>query len=334
MSIETKAVKFYLVTGGAGFIGSNIALALSQAGHRVVICDDLGQDQRWMNLREATLHDIVSIAGLPDWLQRNVDVLDGIVHMGAISSTLETDIDNIVQLNIRSTLDLWSLCARHDIPLVYASSAATYGDGAQGFVDDGSSEALSRLRPLNAYGWSKHFVDRRIAYDVEAGAPSPRVWAGLKFFNVYGPREGHKGAMRSVVHQFWPRARAGETVSLFKSENEKFPDGGQMRDFVYVEDCVRVALNILLKQEFSGIYNVGSGQARSFQDLTEATFLAVGKSPKIDYKEMPTSMRGRYQYFTQADTGRLVDAGVAPNFHSLEDGVADYVNWLERTPDA
>jgi len=322
-----------LVTGAGGFIGSNIALALAQEGRRVVVCDDLGQDGRWRNLREALLHDIVPIAGLPGWLERNRGALAGIVHMGAISATTETDVDLIVARNIRASLDLWELAAAERVPFVYASSAATYGDGGAGFDDENTPEALARLAPLNAYGWSKHMVDRRILADVQEGRPVPPVWAGLKFFNVYGPRESHKGSMRSVVHQIWPKAARGEVVSLFRSDHPDYADGGQLRDFIHVDDCVRFALAALRTPGTAGIYNVGTGRARSFADLARATFAAVGREPQIAYVDMPEALRGRYQYFTEARTERGVAAGLAPNWRSLEDGVADYVAWLQANPD-
>lgn len=322
-----------LVTGAAGFIGSNIALHLAAEGTPVVLCDDFGQDQRWRNVRDGTFHDIVTIGALPEWLAHRAEGLAGIVHMGAISATTETDVDRIVALNVRATLDLWEHCARHGIAFVYASSAATYGDGGAGFDDDNSAAALARLTPLNAYGWSKHFVDRRLRADVDAGRPTPPIWAGLKFFNVYGPRESHKGSMRSVVHQIWPKAARGEAVSLFKSDNPDYPDGGQLRDFVHVDDCVRFACAALRRPGTAGIFNVGTGKARSFADLARATFAAVGQPADIRYVDMPEALRGRYQYFTEARMARGVAAGLAPNFRSLEDGIADYVAWLRDNPD-
>ena len=322
-----------LVTGAAGFIGSNIALALAREGRDVVLCDDFGRDGRWMNVRDGTFHDIVTISGLFPWLARHEGRVGGIIHMGAISATTETDVDRIVALNVRCTLDLWAFCARTGVPFVYASSAATYGDGSAGFDDEQTQEALARLKPLNAYGWSKHFVDRRVLKDRDAGRPTPPSWAGLKFFNVYGPRETHKGSMRSVIHQIWPKAARGETINLFRSDNPDYDDGGQLRDFIHVDDCVRFALNALPTPGLGGIYNVGTGQARTFRDLALATFAAVGREPQIAYIDMPKALRGRYQYFTEAQTARGVAAGLAPNYRSLEDGIADYVGWLRDNPE-
>lgn len=325
--------KRILVTGAGGFIGSNIALDLARQGHDVILGDDFGNDQRWMNVRNGCFHDVIAIPDITAWVRKNADTLDGIVHMGAISATTETDVDKIVALNIRATLDLWELSAAHGIRFVYASSAATYGNGKAGFDDEQTQEGLGRLTPLNAYGWSKHFVDRRILRDRDEGRTTPPVWAGLKFFNVYGPRESHKGSMRSVIHQIRPKAENGETISLFKSDHPDYADGGQLRDFVHVDDCVRFACNALMSEGIGGIYNVGTGQARSFADLAKATFAAVGKEPRIAYIDMPEALRGKYQYFTEARMERGKKAGIAPNFRSLEEGVADYVNWLRANPD-
>ena len=291
----------------------------------VVASDWFGQGGKWLNLRDVALHDVIRPEATLAWLEAQGGRVSAIVHMGAISTTTETDVDLIVERNIRSTLDLWNWATRHQARFIYASSGATYGDGAQGFVDDDDPDALARLKPLNPYGWSKHLVDRRIVDDVRRGLPTPRGWAGLKFFNVYGPGEAHKEGMRSVAHQIYPAASRGETVSLFKSENPDFADGGQLRDFIYVADCCAVIRNMLAAETLSGVYNVGTGQARSFADLARAVFTAVGRPPAISYREMPDSLRGRYQYFTQADTTKLHAAGLAPNFHSLEDGVAAYV---------
>ena len=314
-----------VVTGAAGFIGSNIAAMLAAEGAQVVACDWFGDGAKWTNLRDAALHDIVRPEALTEWLKALPVPPDAIIHMGAVSATTETDVDLIVERNIRATLDLWTYAARQGVRFIYASSAATYGDGAQGFVDDDSPEALARLRPLNAYGWSKHMVDRRIAADVRRGAPVPRGWAGLKFFNVYGPGEAHKGAMRSVAHQIYPAASRGEPVTLFKSGHPDYADGGQLRDFIYVADCCAVVRKMLQADQLGGLYNVGTGEARSFADLAQALFSAVGRPTAIRYREMPDTLKGRYQYVTQADTTKLRAAGLAPNFHSLEDGVAAYV---------
>jgi len=322
-----------LVTGAAGFIGSNIANSLGRVGASVIACDWFGSDNRWRNLESARLEDIVLPEELAAWLSKPGNRIDAIVHMGAISATTEQDVDRIVKNNVRLSLDLWDYCRHNDTAFVYASSAATYGDGSLGFSGEDGEESLARLRPLNPYGWSKHLIDRRIAADLARGNPVPRRWAGLKFFNVYGPRERHKRDMRSVVHQIWPLAASGQPVRLFKSDNPEYSDGGQLRDFIHVDDCVEVVRRILETERIGGIFDVGTGQARSFRDLAFAVFNAIGASPRIEYVDMPERLRGRYQYFTQANTTRLVAHGLAPNFQSLEEGVASYVDWLSRHPD-
>jgi ADP-L-glycero-D-manno-heptose 6-epimerase len=313
-----------LVTGAAGFIGSNIAVDLAR-DHDVVVCDTFGETEQWRYLARTRLHDIIRPEVVLDWVERHAGRIAAVVHMGAISATTERDVDRIVAANIRLTLDLWELCARHGIPFVYASSAATYGDGSRGFVDDDSPEGLARLEPLNAYGWSKHTTDRRIVDDVVNGRPAPPRWAGLKFFNVYGPNEGHKGSMRSVVHQIYPVAMRGEPVRLFKSDHPDYADGGQLRDFVYVKDCAAVVRAMLDAPELGGVFNVGTGRARSFADLAAAVFAAIGREPRIEYVDMPEALRGRYQYFTEADTTKITGAGLAPSWHDIEAGVGDYV---------
>src|SRR5215469_3893225 len=266
-----------VVTGGAGFIGSNIALDLANAGERVVVCDLFGSGEKWRKIARAGLYDIVRPKELPEWLARHRDKANAIVHMAAISSTTEKDVDKFVEANIRLTLDLWNWCATHAVRLIYASSAATYGNGKAGFSDEQSRAALAALRPLNAYGWSKHIVDRRVVDDVTRGHATPRQWAGLKFFNVYGPNETHKGVMQSLVSKIFPAVKAGEAVTLFKSHDPHYPDGGQLRDFVYVKDCVAVVSWLLRHPEKSGLFNVGTGTARSFLDLVRAVCAAVGR---------------------------------------------------------
>ncbi|MGH8141009.1 MAG: ADP-glyceromanno-heptose 6-epimerase [Steroidobacteraceae bacterium] len=315
----------YLITGGAGFIGSNLAAALAQLGHAVVVCDWLGRDERWRNLAAHELADLIVPEALPAWLARSGAQLRAVVHLGAVSSTTETDVDLIVRHNVRATLDLLQWCTERQVRFIYASSAATYGDGSAGFDDDGSCEALARLRPLNAYGWSKHLVDRRIARLARTGQPLPPQWAGLKFFNVYGPNEYHKGAMRSVVAQNFARVRASEPVKLFRSYRHDYADGGQLRDFIYVADCVEVILWLLEQPAVCGLFNVGTGRARSWLDLAAALFAASALPQAVEFIDMPPQLQGRYQYFTEARMQRLRAAGYTRAFTSLEDGVTDYV---------
>ena len=323
------ADKLYVVTGGAGFIGSNIAAALAARGERVVVVDRLGEGDKWKNLAPIVLHDIVGPDALAAWLDAHGDDVAGIVHMGAISATTERDGDRLVGENVRLSLDLWEWCALRQVPFVYASSAATYGDGLEGFDDDGSPQGLARLKPLNGYGWSKHMIDRRIALDVAEGRPVPPAWAGLKFFNVYGPGEAYKGDMRSVALKLYETLSAGGRATLFRSHNPDYADGGQLRDFVYVADCAAVVLWILDQKRFSGLYNLGTGQARSWLDLAKAVFRAMGQAPEVTYVDMPEAIRDRYQYFTEARMQRLRAAGYSAPFASVEDGVAAYVAWLK-----
>jgi ADP-L-glycero-D-manno-heptose 6-epimerase len=315
-----------VVTGGAGFIGSNLVAALEdrQAGP-LVVCDRLRKADKWRNVAKRELADLVAPEHLFDFLDARAGRIDAIFHMGAISSTVETDADLIVETNFRLSLRLWEWCAANGVRFVYASSAATYGDGAAGFVDDWSPAAQARLHPLNAYGWSKLLFDRRVARLVAEKAPAPPQWAGLKFFNVYGPNEYHKGGQQSVVPQVFARVAAGEPARLFKSHRPDYADGGQSRDFIWVGDCVEVMLWLLDSPAVSGIFNCGTGRARSFADLATAVFRAAGKEPRIEYVPTPEPLRAKYQYFTQADVARLRAAGYARPFTGLEDGVAAYV---------
>jgi ADP-L-glycero-D-manno-heptose 6-epimerase len=244
--------------------------------------------------------------------------------MAAISSTTEPDADKIVHANFGLSRDLFRWCADRQRRLIYASSAATYGDGGEGFADDDSYDGLSKLKPLNAYGWSKALFDlfaaRQAARDY-----APPQWVGLKFFNVYGPNEEHKHSMKSVASQIWPQVREGHAVQLFKSYRKDVPDGGQKRDFVYVRDVAAVIEWLTRNPQVNGIYNLGSGEARSFEDLARAVFQAAGKNAQIEYTPMPPAIRDKYQYFTEARMDRLREAGYAADFTPLEAGIGDYV---------
>jgi ADP-L-glycero-D-manno-heptose 6-epimerase len=321
-----------LVTGGAGFIGSNVVAALNDAGRSdVAVCDVLGQDGKWRNLAKRQLADIVPPAELMDWLKGRR--LDAIVHLGAISETTATDADLVIETNFRLSLRLLDWSTANATPFIYASSAATYGDGAQGFRDDASLDALKTLRPMNLYGWSKHLFDLAVAERVAKGEKLPPQWAGLKFFNVFGPNEYHKGAMMSVLARRFDDVKAGRTVQLFKSHREDIADGDQRRDFIYVDDTVRVMMWLLATPSVSGLFNVGTGAARSFEDLMIAAYTAVRVKPNIEYVDMPEAIRGSYQYLTQSDGDRLQRAGYNGGFTLLEDAVETYVNGFLNQPD-
>jgi ADP-L-glycero-D-manno-heptose 6-epimerase len=319
-----------LVTGGAGFIGSNIVAALNDAGRAdVAVCDVLGHEGKWRNLAKRQLADIVPPAELPGWL--NGRRLDAVVHLGAISETIATDGDLVIETNFRLSMRLLDWCTANATPFIYASSASTYGDGAQGFRDDQSISALKALRPMNLYGWSKHLFDMAVAERASRGVKLPPQWAGLKFFNVFGPNEYHKGAMMSVLARRFDDVRAGRAVELFKSHREGIADGDQRRDFIYVDDVVRVMMWLLSTPSVSGIFNVGTGKARSFRDLMLSAYAALGAAPNIRYVDMPQSIRDSYQYFTQGDVDRLQRAGYDGGFTSLEEAVGLYVKgYLDR----
>jgi ADP-L-glycero-D-manno-heptose 6-epimerase len=331
---ETYNHAMILVTGGAGFIGSNLIASLNERGlHEIAVVDQLGREDKWRNLAKRELAAMVEPAGLEAFLARYAGRIETIFHLGAISSTTEADADRIVQTNFSLSQALWDWCVQHDARFVYASSAATYGDGAAGFDDDGGSAALARLRPLNAYGWSKHLFDRRVARLIESGAKCPRQWAGLKFFNVYGPNEYHKGGMCSVVASAFPEARASRPVRLFKSYRANYQDGGQKRDFVWVGDCVEAMLWLYDHAAVKGLFNIGSGKAGSFYELALALFRALGKEPRIEFIDMPEAVRTRYQYFTEARLDRLRQAGFRQATTTLDDGVAKYVQRFLLTED-
>ena len=324
-----------LVTGGAGFIGSNIVAQLCESGrYEVAVCDRFRNAERakWRNLAKHPVGDLVAPEVMFDWLKAHRDQLGAVVHMGAVSSTTESDVDLIVQNNFVLSRDLWRFATQAGVRLIYASSAATYGDGSFGFSGDGDVASLAKLRPLNAYGWSKALFDLYAVRQAQAKAAPPQ-WAGLKFFNVYGPNEYHKGPMKSVVAQAWPDIASGVGVSLFRSYRRDYPDGGQLRDFVYVRDAAEVVAWLLENDAVSGLFNLGSGEARSFADLAQAAFAAAGTPPKIDYVDMPQAIRDRYQYFTRADMSHLRNAGYARPFTRLEDGVYDYVTRYLSQPD-
>ena len=327
--------RMIVVTGGAGFIGSNIVARLCESdAWDVVVCDRLETADlaKWKNIAKHPIADLWAPEELFEQLERHAERIEAVVHMGAISSTTEPDADLILRTNFSLSRDIWDWCALRDVRMIYASSAATYGDGETGFEDRDDPENLNALRPLNAYGYSKYLFDQYAVRQADRGQ-APRQWAGLKFFNVYGPNEGHKGGMKSVVAQIWPKVQAGETVSLFRSLNPNYPDGGQLRDFVYVDDVVNIIEWLLQTPGVSGVFNAGSGQARSFADLARATFAAAGKEASIGYIDMPEAIRDRYQYFTEASMDRIHAVGFGGQSTPLEEGVRRYVQDFLSQPD-
>jgi ADP-L-glycero-D-manno-heptose 6-epimerase len=323
-----------VVTGGAGFIGSNLVAALeARGGEEIVVCDALGSEDKWRNIAKREITELIAPDQLLSWLSSNIASVHMIFHLGAVSSTVERDVDLIVQSNFRLSQALWDICVRRDVRLIYASSAAVYGDGGAGFDDQCTLAAMAELRPLNPYGWSKLLFDRKVARYADRMTRLPGQWAGLRFFNVYGPNEYHKGSQRSVVPQFWQQIKGTGQARLFKSEHPDYRDGAQARDFVHVDDCVSIMLWLYDNYGISGLFNVGTGQARSFADMANAIFAVQGVEPRIEYFAMPENARDQYQYFTQARIDRLREAGYDQPFTSLEDGVRAYVQDYLETSD-
>jgi ADP-L-glycero-D-manno-heptose 6-epimerase len=314
-----------LVTGGAGFIGSNAVASLNESGRTDVVVNDLlgKDDAKWRNLAKRQIADLVPPSDLMKWLEGRK--LDAVIHMGAISDTTATDGDLVMETNFRLSLRLLDWCTDTATPFIYASSAATYGDAAQGFVDDWTLPALRQLKPMNLYGWSKHLFDLALVDRYVKKQKLPPRWAGLKFFNVYGPNEYHKGGMQSVLAKVFDSAKAGQPVRLFKSHKEGVADGDQRRDFIYIDDVIAVIRWVLDGSAPNGIYNVGTGKAESFRDMITSMFKALGRAPNIDYVDMPENIRGQYQYFTQASVENLRRAGYNAGFTPLESAVSQYV---------
>jgi ADP-L-glycero-D-manno-heptose 6-epimerase len=320
-----------LVTGGAGFIGSNVVASLNEAGRAdVAVNDTLGSDDKWRNLQKRRLADFVPPADLFAWLDGRK--LDAVIHMGAISDTTARDGDAVIESNFRLSLRLLDWCGETRTPLIYASSAATYGDGEQGFADDNAPAALARLKPMNLYGWSKHLFDLAVIDRAATGGKLPPQWAGLKFFNVFGPNEYHKGEMMSLVAKRFDDAKAGRSVTLFKSHRPGIADGEQRRDFIHVDDAVGVVRWLLDTPKVCGLFNVGTGRAETFRDLVTAMFTALGRAPDIRYVDMPDAIRAKYQYFTRSSVENLRRAGYNAGFTPLAEAVKRYVlSYLDTT---
>ncbi|MBS0559669.1 MAG: ADP-glyceromanno-heptose 6-epimerase [Proteobacteria bacterium] len=313
-----------MVTGGAGFIGSNLQAALASRGQETVVVDWLGSDGKWRNLAAHPPSQVVAPEQLDGFLAMEPP-LEAIVHLGAVSATTATDADETWRTNVALSQRIWDWCARRGVRLLYASSAATYGDGARGFDDDGSIAHLSALRPLNLYGWTKNAFDLWAARLLEAGGARPPQWAGLKFFNVYGPNEYHKGGMISVVKVKHDEVAAGGPARLFKADQPGMADGAQRRDFIWVGDVVDVMLWLLDTPAVSGLFNVGTGQARTYLDLAHAVCDAAGAPRRVEFIDLPEKLRGQYQSFTEARTERLRAAGYPGQFTPLEEGIRRYV---------
>lgn len=316
-----------IVTGGAGFIGSAFVWRLNREGIKdIIIVDQLGTDDKWKNLVGLTFTDYIHKdefieMAIADEVPFEVS---SVVHMGACSSTTERDADYLWENNYLYSREVADWALRHNARFIYASSAATYGDGSSGFSDD--HEIISRLKPSNMYGYSKQVFDLWVLKN-----KLEKKMAGIKFFNVYGPNEYHKGDMVSVIYKAFHQIQETGKVCLFKSYKKEYPNGGQMRDFIYVKDCVNVMWWLLENPSVNGIYNLGTGRARTWNDLIAAVFSSMGRKTNIQYIEMPESLRNQYQYFTQAQMDKLKKAGCHVNFSSLEDSVRDYVtNYLQN----
>ena len=313
-----------LVTGGAGFIGSNLHAALVRRGLEAAVIDQLGSGGKWRNLAKHPPARLLPPSEIDGFLDSRPPI-EMVFHLGAISDTTAADGDAAWATNVELSRHIWHWCANHGVRLVYASSAATYGDGSAGFDDDASLLALHRLRPLNLYGWTKHAFDLRVANAIATRQPRPPQWVGLKFFNVYGPNEYHKGGMISVVKVKHDEVAGGGAARLFRSTEPGLADGAQRRDFIWIGDVVDVLLWLHDSPDVCGLFNVGTGRARTYLDLAHAVCDAAGVPRRIDYIDMPDKLRGQYQSFPEASITRLRAAGFAGQFTPLEEGVRQYV---------
>lgn len=313
-----------VVTGAAGFISSCLVSHLNELGHRdIVVVDDFSKTEKAENLAGKSMVAKVQRDQFFQWANDFKKEIDFVFHLGARTDTTEFDKSIFDELNVAYSKDMWNFCAENEIPLVYASSAATYGLGEHGYKDD--HKVITQLKPLNPYGDSKNDFDIWALQQDQ----QPPFWAGLKFFNVYGPNEYHKGRMASVIFHAFHQINATEGMKLFASHNPDYKDGEQLRDFVYVKDVVSVCAFLMEQSAPSGLYNLGTGEARTFNDLVKATFSALNKEEKISYIPTPEDIRDKYQYFTEADMNKLVQAGYSKKFYTLEEGVEDYVkNYL------
>jgi len=309
-----------IVTGAAGFIGSNLVSKLNNEGFKdIVIVDDFTNPEKNKNIINKVVKEKVDRNLFFDWLDNNFQDVDFIFHIGARTDTTEFDTAVFDKLNLNYSKTMWKACTKYEIPLIYASSAATYGMGEFGYDDN--HEIVEKLKPLNPYGESKNDFDKWVFKQKS----QPPFWAGMKFFNVYGPNEFHKARMASVIFHSFNQINATQKVKLFKSHNPDFEDGKQLRDFVYVKDVVDVLYFLMTQQKHSGIYNLGTGKARAFLDLARATFSAMRKPENIEFIDTPLDIRDKYQYFTEANMKKLFSEGYTKTFHSLEEGIEEYV---------
>lgn len=318
-----------ILTGGGGMIGSMIAWHLNTQMNfdDFVIVDDLINEQQENNFKKRKFIEYIAKDDLEKYLNDKKNV-SAVIHMGAISATTESNFNRLLQSNIRFSQALWHWCAENKVPFIYASSAATYGNGSVGYGDNESE--LDKLSPLNAYGYSKHFFDRWVQLELSKNQPTPPQWCGLKFFNVYGPNEYHKGRMASVAFHAFNQFKETNQIKLFKSEHPSYADGMQVRDFIYVKDAVKIIIFFLNNNNFSGLYNAGTGNAETFKALAEAVLINTkGQPDDIKYIEMPNDLKGKYQYYTQATMNKINSIGFNDNFMNLKEGVTDYLeNYL------
>lgn len=313
-----------VITGAAGFIGSCLASELNRKGiENLILVDDFTIAKKKRNFHDKKFKLLVDRNEFMNWIQENADAIDFVFHIGARTDTTEFDVELFNRLNLNYSKAIWNVCSENRIPLVYASSAATYGLGEFGYKD--THEIVEKLKPLNPYGESKNDFDKWVLKQEE----TPPHWYGVKFFNVYGPNEFHKGRMASVIFHAFNQIGATEGMKLFRSHNPDYKDGEQTRDFVYVKDVLKMLEFLRKEMPESGLYNIGTGNARTFLDLTRATFAAMAKEAKISFIDTPEDIRDKYQYFTEADMTKIRKAGYGEAFYSLEDGVKDYVqNYL------
>ena len=318
-----------ILTGGAGMIGSMVAWHLNNEMNfnDFVIVDDLVNEQQEYNFNKRDFVEYIKKDDLKKYLSKKQNI-SAVIHMGAISATTESNFNRLLESNIRFSQQLWHWCAKNKVPFIYASSAATYGDGSFNYNDNESE--LDQLNPLNAYGYSKHFFDRWIQLELAKKQPAPPQWCGLKFFNVYGPNEYHKDRMASVVFHAFNQYKESKQIKLFKSEHPSYKDGMQVRDFIYVKDAVKVIIFFLNNSKFSGIYNVGTGNPETFKALAEAVLSNnTGNTDEIKYINMPNDLKGKYQYYTKARIDKIRSIGFGDNFKNLNEGVTDYLkNYL------